>query len=155
MVALQSKSWTIVGQSSVPVSGAADTNENTLATVVIPAGAMGPNGRVRIKTLWSFTNSGNNKILRAKFGGTVYMQTIMTTNVTLIDVRELGNRNNAASQVGSPNGTTGGLGATSGAVSTSSIDTAAAVDVTLTAQKASAGETITLESYTVELMYGA
>lgn len=62
-------------------------------------------------------------------------------------------RNATNSQVGGPTGNDGFTTATT-AVVTAAIDTTAAVNIVLTAQLASAGETITLESYTVDVIRG-
>lgn len=151
----------ILRASASSVSAAADTSENTLATIAIPAGLMGANGILRITTLWSWTNSANNKTIKVYFGasgagtgGTLYMSTIYTTTTGTRDQRQIANRNSASSQVGSANGfmTAAGWGTTTGAVVTSSVNTGNASEVVLTGQKASAGETITLESYLVELI---
>jgi hypothetical protein len=146
----------VLGASGEAVSGAADTNENTLATVTIAAGLMGVNGIIRVETLWSFTNSVNNKNLRWRLGGiggTAYLDATQTTTATYHDLRALRNRNSASSQVGwAATATAGGHGASTSAVTTSSVNTAAATTLVITGQKASAGETLTLEAYTVELI---
>lgn len=141
---------TILGASSVAVSGAADTNENTLATIVIPAGAMGLNGILRVYGLYTITNSANNKILRFRLGATAFYGITYTTQATVIQTRLIGNRGVANSQVAY--GSTSEFPQTTGAVATAAIDTSAATTVTITGQKASAGEVITLESYLVELI---
>lgn len=147
--------WQILAQSSVAATAPADTNENILATVTIPAGAMGANGRLRITTQWTVTNSGNNKTLRARLGGiggTAYLSSTQTTVATVRDQREIGNRNSQASQVGALI-SGGGFGTTSNAAVTSTVDTSAETTVVITGQKATAGEALTLESYIVEMMF--
>lgn len=158
LVGRQASGFRVLGQSSVAVSCTASTSEEVLASVVVPAGAMGPNGRLFISTLWTVTSSANNKNLRTRFGGisgTIYGSVTATTVACAIDQRIIANRNSESSQVGSPNGTVGGLGATPTAVSTSTVDTSLATTVDITGQKASAGETLTLESYCVEVFYAA
>jgi hypothetical protein len=144
--------WRVLAQSSVAVPHTGDTIETTLASVVIPAGAMGPNGRVRITSLWSGTNSGNNKTSRHKFGGTNYWAQNFTSSASWRLQTELSNRNATNSQVGNASSAFGGGGS---AAPTSAVDTTAAVTILLTGQLANAGEAITLESYCVELLYGA
>lgn len=144
----------ILGASAVAVSGGADTNENILATVTIPAGAMGLNGILRVHTMWTVTNSANNKILRVRFGGiggTAYLGQTLTTSLTATDLRWIANRGAANSQIGPQSGLAQ-LGSSTSAHQTSAIDTAAATTLVITGQKASAGETLTLESYLVELI---
>ena len=64
---------------------------------------------------------------------------------------EIANRNATNSQVGSASDS-GGFGTSTNAVVTSSEDTTANVAITITGQLATSTETITLESYLVELM---
>jgi hypothetical protein len=139
---------------AVPLTGT--TNETALATVSIPAGSMGLNGAVQVSTAWSITSSANNKTMRVRFGGvsgTQYLASALTTNTTLGDIRTIRNRGAANSQVGMLSATNpGGYGNTSNAITTGAIDTAAAVDVVISGQLASAAETITLEAYEVWLL---
>jgi len=141
----------VVGQSAVAVSHTGDANEFTFATVTVPAKSMGPNGRVRITTLWTHTNSANNKTLKIKFGSTTYKTIMDTASATDRFQVEIANRNATNSQVGSASDGTG-FGASANAVVTSSEDTTANVTITITGQLAAGAETVTLESYLVELM---
>lgn len=146
----------ILGASAVAVSGAADVAENILATIIVPAGVMGLNGILRVETMWTFTNSANNKLLRWRLGGiggTAFMDLTATANATYSDVRIVRNRNAANSQVawGASSGV-GGHAFSTGAVTTGAIDTSIAQTIVITGQKALAGETLTLESYLVELL---
>ena len=145
----------VLARSGVAVSHTGDTNETALSTVTIPAGAMGVNGGVQVYATHSFTNSVNNKIMRLRLNGiagTMFFASTQTTQLTLSDMRRIRNRNSASSQVGSfASSNVVGLGQTTNAVATATINTAAAVDLVLSAQLASAGETITLENYEVWL----
>lgn len=151
--------WYVLGKSAVAVSHTGDTNETTLATITVPANAMGPNGVVRITTLWSYTNSANNKVLRVRFGGTggtIYLNTTKTTTASFRDQRQIANVNSASSQKGAPNGLgAGGWGDTTAGLATGAIDTTADVDILIRGTLANTGETITLEAYTVEVCHGA
>jgi len=146
--------YIVAASSATGMSTTGDTNENTLATITIPAGAMGANGIVRITTVSSHTNSGNTKILRIKFGGTTYASISVTTTATHRQQTQIANRNSASSQIGS-NTSASSFGASSGAAVTSSVDTASAVTVLITGQNGLGSETITLESYLVEVIYKA
>ncbi len=140
----------ILGGSAVAVSGAADTNENTLATITVPAGVMGLNGIIRLQATITCTNSGNNKTHRVKFGGTqLTSSSVTTTTYYMIDLT-IQNRNSASSQFARFNRFDGG--SQSQGQPTATIDTSAATTLIITGQKASAGETITLESYLAELI---
>ena len=145
---------TILGASAVAVSGAADVAENILATITVPAGAMGLKGILRIDTIWSFTNSANNKTLfvRLGAGGSTYLNIIHTTLLTARHLTMVTNRGVANSQVGMPGGKDGGVGASAGALTTSAVDTSLATSIIIAGQKALAGETLTLEAYLVELL---
>lgn len=139
----------VVDTSGSSVTAPADANENTLATVAIPAGIMGTNGMLRITAVFTVTNSGNNKTLRLKYGGTAFSTLVVTAVATVRMVCEIFNRAAANSQVSFPNG---GIGTTASAIVTAAIDSATAQDVTITGQKATAGETIRMESYNVEVI---
>jgi hypothetical protein len=145
----------VIGQSAVAQSVTGTTTETTLATITIPAGLMGANGRIEIETLWSFTNSANNKIMRTKFGGTSYSAVTATTRASFRTSAFVANRNATNSQVGGQNGgigtELGPYGTGTGSPTTTAIDTTSAVNITLTAQLANTGETITLEAYSVKL----
>ena len=141
----------VIAQSGVAVSGGADTNENTLATIVIPGKMMGAGGQVRVTTLWTITSSANNKTLRVKFGGTNFQAVIITTAASAQTQCTIRNRT-AATQVGYVESTSTTFGTNASANTTASVDTAADVTMLITGQKASAGETMTLEAYTVEVM---
>lgn len=147
----------ILGASGVAVSGPADTSENILATITVPAGAMGLNGRLRWEAHWTFTNSANSKTCRVRFGGiggSAYTSVAFTTTANFRDFKGLANRGASNSQISVADvfGPGSSFGGGTGTVVTSAIDTSAATTLVITGQKASAGETITLESYLVELI---
>lgn len=147
----------VLAKSAVPVACPADTSEDVLATITIPAGAMGPNGALRISSNWTVTNSANNKSLRIRLGGiggTQFLLQVLTGSIAVSDLRMIQNRGAANSQVGGPAqmpATT--LSGT--ACVTSAVDTSVSTTLVITGQKALAGEVLTLESYLVELIYGA
>jgi hypothetical protein len=142
----------VLAQSAVAASHTGNTTETTLATVTIPAGTMGGNGSVAIETLWSYTNSANNKTLFVRFGGTggtAYRQIVLTTTDTVLNMCQVFNRNSQSSQIGSPAAAGGGYGAVAAANVTSAVNTANATDISIRCQLANSGETITLEAYRV------
>jgi hypothetical protein len=138
-------------QSAVAASVTGTTSETTLASVTIPAGAMGANGQIEIVEFWSHTNSANNKILKTKFGGQSIMAVTNTTTATQQTYHRVGNRNNASSQVVFGPFSTGGSGNTSNAVTTLAVNTGSDVVIDFTGQLANTGETITLESYIIKV----
>jgi hypothetical protein len=146
----------VLAASNVAVSHTGNTNETIIATVNIPAGAMGLNGQLRVTSLWSTPGgSGNNKTLRMRMNGlagTSIMGTTQTTNLSYADTaRIIGSRNSATSQVSRNSGLPAG-GATAAAIGVAGVNTNAAWTLDFTATLANSGETITLEQYTVEIL---
>jgi hypothetical protein len=143
----------LLAQSFAAASGAADTNENTLATVTVPANTLGANGSLRIVTYWSFTNNANNKTCRVRFSGaagtTYYTQTYTTQLVATAEVF-IGNRNATNSQAGWFRQSNGAGSTSISTLSTSAVDTTAATTLLITGQKATGTDALTLEGYIVE-----
>jgi hypothetical protein len=143
----------ILGASGTAVSGAADTNENTLATITVPAGAMGTNGILRITTNWAVTNSANNKTLRVRFSGaagTILGVFVATTQPRLKNDALI--INTAAATQATSSTWWASAGNAVDAATAPTVDTTATTTVVITGQKASAGETLTLSNYLVELL---
>lgn len=143
---------TVLAQSFVAASAPADTTEDTLATITVPANTLGLNGALRIWTWWTMTSSVNNKTLRIRYSGaagTVYAAPALTTSASLVGLTVIGNRGATNSQVGGPSTT---IANSAAAIVTSAVDTTAATTIVITGQKASAGETLTLEGYIVEVV---
>jgi hypothetical protein len=154
-LSIVSQPVTVLGASAVAVSCPADTTEDILATINIPAGAMGLNGILRIEWIISHTNSANNKTLRTRLGGiggTVFASFVNTTTGGHRDNRQIANRGAANSQVCWSLGNTPFPGAVTNPTTTGAIDTSVAQTLVITGQKATAGETLTLEDYLVELI---
>ncbi len=149
--------WRVLGRSGVAVSHTGTTSETTLATVSVPANAMGPNGLLRISALWGHTNSANTKTLRVSFGGTNFLSVAPSATSTFQAITTITNRNATNSQIGPPSNsaTASAFGTVGGARVAGSVDTTSAQDILFKATLANAGENITLESYLVELAYGA
>jgi hypothetical protein len=145
----------IVASANLQSSHTGNTNEFVLATVPVPARAMGLNGRLRIIALWSATNSANSKTVRIRFGGvsgTIYHEHALPNQAVSKSMTEIQNRNSASSQLGKPK-TMDAFGDSTAALVTSVIDTdAAATDICFTGQLTSGGETVSLEAYIVELL---
>ena len=136
---------------SAPVSLTGSTSVVTLATITIPAGLLGANGKLKIYPLWLTTNNANVKTLRALFGGST--STTMTSqsvpnNSGLVIIR---NVNNEAAQKTS-SGLVAGIGASSGSIASTTIDTTAATTITITGQLAVGTDTLTLEDLFVEVV---
>lgn len=150
--------WHVLAQSAVAVPVTGTTAETVMATIPIPAGAMGPNGAIRVTTVYSVgANNANNKFADVRFGGTggtLYWAANLANSLSQRNQLVIQNRNSQSSQVGGV--AFGALGTPQATgVTTSAVDTSAAVDLVISGANANAGDTITLESYIVEVLYGA
>lgn len=147
--------YRVLGASAAAVNAPGDTAENILATVTVPAGAMGTNGIIRILAVWSCTNNANVKTARVRFsgiGGTIFATASMASQVSLRQFTQFANRNATNSQVGGSSAHNVQFTVTTNAAITASVDTTAATTIVLTAEKATGGDTMTLESYSCELI---
>jgi hypothetical protein len=145
----------IIGQSSVAVSHTGDTASFSFAVIPIPANAMGPNGMLRVTTLWTFTGtlSKNAQVTFSNTpGGTgLVLNQAITTGLSVHDVRDIRNANSVTAQkILSPNTAPYGVNAPS--VVALAVNTAAACYVNMAGVMTNAGESMTLEAYTVELL---
>lgn len=149
-----------IGYQTLPVSKSdADANESAaLYSLLIPAGTLGANSSLRIRSLWTVPNSAASKRLRGRFGGTVLWNFDLTTNQSLSYEFVLTNRNSLASQIAQPNSSTS-LGVVSSVANQSfTVDFQTDQTFTMTAQWPVAGagsNNITLEMAIVEHLYGA
>ncbi|HCK84821.1 MAG TPA: hypothetical protein DHW63_09990 [Hyphomonadaceae bacterium] len=150
-------SWRVLGRGGAGWSVTGTTTETTLASVSVPAGAMGPNGVLRVTSLWKYTNSANSKTLKVQMGGVNFINVTPTTTNSFQAITTIANRNAANSQVApsSSAAADGAMGTEGANPTTGAVDTAAAQTLSFKATLANTGETITLESYLVELAYGA
>lgn len=138
----------ILAQSWVDVTAPADTSENTLATIAIPANTLGANGMIRLFLLLTQTSSVNDKTLRVKLGATTFATRVQTTATHYGYYAWIVNRNATNSQIGTEYASNSGQGTTT----TGSENTTAALNLVITGQKETGSETITLNGYTVEIV---
>ena len=135
---------------SAPVPLTSSTSVATLATITIPAGLLGANGKLKIYPLWATTNNANVKTLRVNIGGllcTTMVSQNVPNNSGLVIIR---NTNNEAAQKCS-SGLVAGIGSSSGSIAAPTVDTSAATTITITGQLAVGTDTLTLEDLFVEL----
>lgn len=145
----------VLARSAAPVSHTGDTNEFTFASVTIPAGRLGPNGVLRITRTWTMPNNANTKTLRGKLGATTFFVLALAAGVVTTTAQHLiQNRASAASQMGTNQDSSSGVGSTASGLVTAAIDTTVDQTLLLTGQLGAAGDTLTLESYLVELLPG-
>ena len=126
------------------------TVETTLVTLTIPAGLIGSSGKVKLYPLWSVTNNANNKTVRIKLGGSTGYFLQSSGYAQLSNLVIFRNFNSESVQKVS-SGLPAGLGSTSGAFTSLTIDTSAATTIEVTGQLTNSGDTLTLESLFVEL----
>lgn len=144
----------VLARGATQSSVTGTTAETALATVTVPAGAMGLNGQLAITALFSYTSSANAKTPRVRFGGAAgaaFFSTSRTTDALYQQMVMIGNRNSASSQIGGSQGASA-FGASTGSLMTSSIDTTTDQTVVFSGLLANSSETITLERYSVELI---
>lgn len=152
------QTWYKLDASAVAASHTGDLVETTVKTVTVPAGAIGPNGRIRITHSWSWPNNGNTKTPRIRFGGiggSVVFGINATTTTGVRTQTAIANVNAQNAQKFFSTADPEGFGTSSVVVPTSAIDTSAATDIVFTALLGNAGDTLSLEDYCVELLYGA
>jgi len=137
---------------SAPFSLTGTTSAVTLATITIPAGLIGANGKVKFYPLWSTTNNANTKTLRVVPNGGTPVYTAYASNTVhvsgLVIIRNLGSE--SVQRVSS--GILAGLGGTTSSIASTTIDTSAATTITITGQLAVGTDTMTLEDLFVEVV---
>lgn len=143
----------ILAQSGAPLSKTGDLNKTTLASVIVPANAMGKNGSIRVTTVWSMTNNANAKNVITQWGGTDIATLACASMATYREQRQITNRNALNSQVAFVSAF-GGWANSAVAISTQAKDTSQDQTLGIAVQLTNATDTITLESYLVELIPG-
>lgn len=144
-VAKDARATKVLAQSAVASSVTGTTDETTLATYTLPAGAMGLNGTLRIHLNFTGTSNSNSKSIKIRCNGT-NINTLSFTTTPQTPTYYWSNRNSASSQLLSINTTTKGA---------TTIDTSVAVTIDFIGQLGTGTDTETLEGYTIELLPGA
>ena len=143
----------IVIATTGPVTQTGIITETNFAALRIPANTIGRNGLVEVRTLWSYTNSANNKTFNVRFnptagsiaGGAIGPSATVTTTATAQGVSLFGNNNatNQQAYFNVPNTTPYGVSAQGVAIA--GIDTTADAYVNINGSITAAGETLTLQ----------
>ncbi|MGB8422191.1 hypothetical protein [Paraburkholderia sp.] len=142
------KSPGVLAQSAVPASVTGTTAETVLATIAIPAGALGPNGRIRAAMGFSTMATASHTV-RMRLSGTAVMIVGPTTSVSGVQQQDILAQNSTTSQIAIP---FGGVGTNSLAPVTTALDMTQAQTLTITAQPGATTETMTLYWYSVEIL---
>ena len=146
------KSVGVLAQSGAPSGVTGTTNATTLATVNVPANTLGANGKLRIKFNFTNTSSSGTKNLQIQFGGTLVWNTTNTTNTWFDGGTEGINTGAQTAQLWSKNGKSPWDAGDSGLGTASSINTANATSITFVGTLNTSSDTMTLTSYTVEVL---
>jgi hypothetical protein len=141
----------VLGASVAAVTAPADTNENILATINVPI--LPINAVITYRLQMSQTNNANAKTARFRLGGiggTDFITgTSLASQARYLWDGVINNRGAVNSQAGAF--ISGATALSSSTITTGTIDTSAATTLVITAQKATGGDTITLEYYYVQL----
>ncbi|MGW6120442.1 hypothetical protein ACWFRF_15475 [Nocardia sp. NPDC055165] len=151
------QAWKVVSGVGVAVTGS--VLETVLATLTIPANALGPNGVIRLTLNFSHNNNGNAKTIRARFGGaagTAFLSAAAASQLRTHVVVMIYNQNATNAQIGGSNpGNTSGYGQSTSAQVTAAIDTTSAQTLVISGELANSGDNIELKSYLLEYHYQA
>jgi len=151
------RTFKVLGAGGGTFSNTGNTDETIVKTVTMPANSMGPNGVLKISSIWSNNNSVGTKTHRIRLGGisgTILFTVGSTSNISYNDPeRTIANAGATNSQVGRNSGTAGAGGSAS-AVLTAAVDTTAAVDIVFTVQLSDGADNGALRAYSVEVCYG-
>ena len=147
----------MLGQSGTAIAHTGTTSETKIASVLVPAGAMGANGHLQIETAWSNTNNANNKTRVIRFGsgdnvsGTSFHGVVSTTNFMQSSQIMISNSTTSVQYGWYSTGLTGGPGNFAAAGVAGAIDTTAASYVVMSGILANSADTMTLLAYKVTL----
>jgi len=135
------------------VSLTGTTTETTLATITVKGGLMNAKGKLKMWPLFSCTNNANTKLFFIRIGGAVFNAISYSTNALSVQfLSVVRNINSESVQLAFSSGNTIGLGNSSIAVTSASVDTAADFTIAISATLANSGDTFTLHSFFVEIV---
>jgi hypothetical protein len=122
--------------------------------ITIPAGALGPNGALRINHLWAAPANTDTKTISLSVGGSILWSATLNTAVqaAAAALNHVWNRGAQNSNVSVNSSGASGLGISAFANNYTSINFGAAQTISLGGQLATATDFIVMESFLVELM---
>jgi len=133
------------------VSLTGTTSETTLASFTVNGGLMGAKGKLKIWPLLSMTNNANSKTLKLKMDGNVIYGNTRANEAHIQFLSVVRNTNSESSQKIS-SGITVGLGTSTAAITTLSVDTSVDFTISITGQLANAADSLTLDGLFVEVV---
>lgn len=122
--------------------------------VTIPGGAMGPNGLLEARTLWSMPNNANAKTLTISYGGGVVLNGAAASVASAQVLTTIYNRGSNASQVSMPTANLVGLGTAGANPLPGTINTAVSQTLAIGATLGVATDYLILEAYQVTVTPG-
>lgn len=136
--------------STTPVACDASTNVNVLASYLMAPKILGTGGLMVVRCLVTVNNNANNKTFGVNWAGVNLTSSLLTASlsgyyITYLYARDIN------SQVVFPSAS--GYGANTTAVKATAIDTSVETTLTVTGQKAVAGDTAQLEMVQIEVLY--
>lgn len=148
----------VIARAGAAVTIPADTNEDTVLDVTVPASALGTSGYLRYSLKFFITNNANAKTIRGRFStitGTVVFAYTVTSFGAVVIIGEMWNTGSAGAQLSYSTGrlnNSGAITVLAQDAQASAIDTTAATHFVVTCQKGTAGDTMRLDGYLVELI---
>ncbi len=127
------------------------TSETELTSITIKGGLMGAKGKLKIWPLLSMTNNANGKTIKLKMDGNVFYGNTRIFEAQLQFLSIVRNTNSQSVQKIS-SGITAGLGVTTGAVASLTVNTSADFTISITGQLANSNDALTLEGFFVEIV---
>ena len=137
--------------SAVPVSLTGTLTKTSLRSFTLKANTMGLNDCLEVWSLWSHTNSVNNKLENVAFGSATIIGANTTTNDSMNRPNWVWNRNSLSSQLFYAAGQITGTGNTSSGAATTTQNTATDILIDFLGTLVDTGEVITLEACHVKL----
>jgi hypothetical protein len=141
----------VLASSAVAIPLTGTTATTPFVTIPIPGNRMGLNGYFVVSTVWSCTNNANRKSYILRFGASTVSDIDLASSASYSDQRTIQNRNNASSQIIFAG--VGGFGKSTTALSTITEDTTDDKNLIISGDLDDGTDTMTLESYRVELVY--
>lgn len=148
--------WRVIASDAAGWTHTGSTTETTMVTLsgIVPAN--GPNGVLRITTLWSCSvNDASVKSGRVRINGTEVDRTSLASNRSHSKQVNMRNRGASNAQVAQGPTSQSTYNVSTIAPSTYSFDMTGALTITFTVQNAASGDSTRLEYYLIEALYGA
>lgn len=142
----------VLGGSGQASTVTGTTAETVLASVNVPGGLLWPGGMLRVTSLWSMTGSTNVKTFRNRYGGfdICGSRQISAGTTIAMSMQRMMFARAAAQQIAFASWND--LTTNASANLAGAIDSTVDQTLTITAQLALAGESVTLEAWLVEVL---